>query len=261
MVRELENLVNKIWNEDCLEGMLRIPDASIDFILCDLPYGITNHDWDVIIPFEPLWEQYERIIKPDGAIALTANQSFTHKVIASNSTLFRYKWIWEKNRIGNFINAKQRPMSAFEEILMFSKGGVSNASKTPMRYYPQGLVRAKSPTELKKEASQFGELKVNKSIEEMEFFTNYPKDIIKVPYEVDNIHPTQKPIALFRYLIETYTLPGQVVLDNCMGSGTTAIACMDTNRQFIGFEKDFRFWRMANQRIEKNTTQMSFFDL
>ncbi|MBF2389123.1 site-specific DNA-methyltransferase, partial [Listeria welshimeri] len=175
MVRELENLVNKIWNEDCLEGMLRIPDASIDFILCDLPYGITNHDWDVIIPFEPLWEQYERIIKADGA----------------NSTLFRYKWIWEKNRIGNFINAKQRPMSAFEEILMFSKGGVSNASKTPMRYYPQGLVRAKSPTELKREASQFGELKGNKSIEEMEFFTNYPKDVIKVPYEVDNIHPTQ----------------------------------------------------------------------
>lgn len=259
MVKKIENLVNKIWNEDCLEGMVRIPDATVDFILCDLPYGITNHNWDTIIPFEPLWEQYNRIIKPDGAIALTANQSFTHKVIASQPDLFRYKWIWEKNRIGNFINAKQRPMSAFEEILMFSKGGTSPGSKIPMRYYPQGLVRAKSPTVLKKESSQFGELKGSKAVEEIDFFTNYPNDILRVPYELDNTHPTQKPVALFKYLIETYTLPGQVVLDNCMGSGTTAIACMDSQRQFIGFEKDFRFWRMANQRIDRNTTQISLF--
>ncbi|WP_222715351.1 DNA-methyltransferase [Listeria booriae] len=259
MVKTIEDVINKIWHEDCLEGMERIPDASVDFILCDLPYGITNHDWDTIIPFDLLWKAYERIIKPDGAIALTANQSFTHKVISSNPDLFRYKWIWEKNRIGNFINAKQRPMSAFEEILMFSKAGTGVNSKVPMRYYPQGLVRKKSPSDIRKEGSQFGEIRSKKSIEDMEFFTNYPKDIIRVPYELDNTHPTQKPVALFKYLIETYTLPGQVVLDNCMGSGTTAIACMDSQRQFIGFEKDFRFWRMANQRIERNTTQLRLF--
>lgn len=132
--------LNKIYNEDCLEGMKRIHDGSIDMILCDLPYETTNNSWDAIIAFDKLWEQYERVIKDKGAIILTANGSFTNKVINSNPDLYKYKWIWIKNKITNFVNAKNRPMTAFEEVLVFSKGVTANASDRRMNYYPQGLI-------------------------------------------------------------------------------------------------------------------------
>lgn len=247
---------NNIYHMDCLEGMKLIPDQSIDFILCDLPYGITDHEWDEIIPFPLLWEQYERLIKPEGAIALTATESFTNKVIQSNPSLYKYKWIWMKNRYGHFVNAKNRPMSAFEEVLIFSKASIANRSKLKMNYFPQGLVRKQKPTIYRERESQFGTLNRNyRSLEEPEQYTNYPNNILNIPYE-EGLHPTQKPVALFKYLIKTYTQEGMTVLDNCMGSGTTAIACLDSNRFFIGFEKDTHFFEVCQKRITENTTQM-----
>lgn len=240
---------------DCLEGMKHIPDESVDFILCDLPYGITNHEWDIPISFEELWEAYERIIKPEGVIALTATESFTHKVIQSNPNLYKYKWIWIKNRIGNFVNAKNRPMSAFEEVLIFSKGNLANRSKIKMNYFPQGLVRKAQPIHYRVRSSQFGVIK--NAIQE-EQFTNYPNNILEIPYE-GGLHPTQKPVELFKYLIKTYTRENMTVLDNCMGSGTTAIACLDSDRFFIGFEMDDHNYKTCQARIEKNTSQLELF--
>jgi site-specific DNA-methyltransferase (adenine-specific) len=244
--------LNKIYNEDCLEGMKRIQDKSVDMIFCDLPYGTTASQWDSIIPFEPLWEQYKRIIKDTGAIVLTASGGFTHKVISSNEQMYKYKWIWKKNRPTNFVNAKNRPMTIFEEVLVFSKANTANGSKVKMVYNPQGLVEVN--TKVKKSKTKFGSVAgARKSHQEYveQQYTNYPVDFLEFNTDSKQLHPTQKPVALVEYLIKTYTNEGETVLDNCMGSGTTAIACINTNRNFIGFELDENYYRIATERIEK----------
>ena len=239
-----------LWQGDCLKLMKDIPDASVDMILCDLPYGTTASKWDKHIPSEELWKQYERVIKDDGAIVLTASGQFTHKLIQSNVNLYKYKWIWVKNKVGNFVNAKNRPMTKFEEVLIFSKGNTANGSKNKMKYYPQGLVEVNV---LKKSGkNRFGSM-AGKRPSHKEFtvqkYTNYPNDVLEFSFSGKPIHPTQKPLDLMEYLIKTYTNEGETVLDNCMGSGTTGVACKNLNRKFIGIELDENYFEIAKNRI------------
>lgn len=243
--------LNRIYNEDCLIGMSKIPDKSVDMILCDLPYGTIDSSWDVIIPFDKLWEQYDRIIKDQGAIVLTANGTFTHKVIASNISLYKYKWIWVKNNATNFVNAKNKPMTSFEEVLVFSKGNTANGSKNKMNYYPQGLVKVNEKVKNgeRKFGSVVGARPSHKDVSIKEY-TNYPRDVLRISHGKGYFHPTQKPVELFKYLIKTYTQEGDTVLDNCMGSGTTAVACIKTKRNFIGFETDKTYYEKSLTRIE-----------
>lgn len=238
--------LNKIYNEDCLEGMKRIPDKSVDMILCDLPYGTTACKWDTIIPFEPLWEQYERVIKDNGAIVLTASQPFTSNLVMSNPSIFKYEWIWNKRNIGNPFLAKYQPLKQHESILVFGKGTVN--------YYP--IMTPRDKVRKYKDKYGGGEAFNKKGTGEKEYTLKfkYPKSILEYTNAIQKgkVHPTQKPVALFEYLIKTYTNEGDTVLDNCMGSGTTAIAAMNTNRNFIGFELDEAYFELADERIKKH---------
>ena len=243
--------LNKIYNTDCLDGMKLIPDKSVDMILCDLPYGTTACKWDTIIPFEPLWEQYKRIIKPNGAIVLTASQPFTSALVMSNIKWFRYEWIWQKQKGSNYANANKMPMKAHENVLVFYKSlPTYNPQKTDTgnSYYRKGGIR-KSPTKVMGEKSPAGNY-LTDGIRNGRF----PLSVQKISSEgmdKGNYHPTQKPVALFEYLIKTYTNEGETVLDNCMGSGTTAIACINTNRNYIGFELSEEYCKIAEERIRK----------
>ena len=251
--------INKIYNEDCLEGMKRIEDKSIDMILCDLPYGTTACKWDEIIPFEPLWEQYERIIKDNGAIVLTASQPFTSALVMSNPKMFKCEWIYKKRCASNFAQAKYMPMKEHESVLVFGKGKVN--------YYPikeervgSGKERAKyAYTDKSRHASgEFvGGMKgtYDKENDSGNNELRYPSSVQEFNNRAKGdrgLHPTQKPVALFEYLIKTYTNENEVVLDNCMGSGTTAIACINTNRNYIGFELDETYFEVAQKRIKKH---------
>ena len=230
--------LNTIYNEDCLVGMKDIPDKSVDMILCDLPYGTTACKWDTIIPFEPLWEQYERIIKDNGAIVLTASQPFTTKLIDSNIDLFRNCWVWNKKISGNPLLAKHQPLKVHEDICVFSK--------KRHNYYPQmrkGKMRKKGGGR-----SKLFDMEMSAKYSD----EYYPISIIEFSNAKRGVHPTQKPVALFEYLIKTYTNEGETVLDNCMGSGTTAIACLNTNRNYIGFELDEEYYKASLDRIEKH---------
>ena len=242
--------LNKIYNEDCLEGMKKIPDKSVDMILCDLPYGTTACKWDTIIPFEPLWEQYERVIKDNGAIVLTSSQPFTSALVMSKAKLFKYEWIWEKSRTVGFLNAKNAPLKKHESVLVFSKGATANGSKRNMKYYPQGLIEI---NEVRKSVKNKGIVGTRPSREGgyIAKHKGYPNSLLKIDNERKQEHPTQKPVALFEYLIKTYTNENETVLDNCMGSGTTAIAAINTNRNYIGFELDEEYCNLANERISK----------
>jgi len=218
-----------------------IPDKSIDMILCDLPYGTTACKWDTIIPFEPLWEQYHRVIKDNGAIVLFGSQPFTTALIHSNLGEFHYTWIWDKARPSNPQLAKKQPLKTHEDVCVFYR-------KFPT-YNPQGLVEI--PEAGRKvhmpEPNSLGHC-VRKPY--VQTHTNYPKAILNIKAE-RGLHPTQKPVALMEYLIKTYTNEGETVLDNCMGSGTTAVACINTNRNYIGFELDKHYCEIANERIRK----------
>lgn len=272
--------LNKIYNEECLEGMKKIEDKSIDMILCDLPYEVTALKWDKIIPLDELWEQYERVIKDNGAIVLTATQPFTSKLVMSNPKLFKYEWIWEKQKASNFMSAKYQPLKYHENVLVFGKGRVN--------YHPQKYkvleieeIMEMNKKELMslmkfKDYDRFGKVdrrktindsvvakddivmkkgSINKRYKDSEY--RYPKSVLKINKEINGlIHPTQKPVALFEYLINTYTNENETVLDNCMGSGTTAIAAINTNRNFIGFELDEDYYNASLDRIEKHKKEM-----
>ena len=234
--------LNKIYNEDCLEGMKRIPDRSVDMILCDLPYGTTRNKWDSIIPLEPLWEQYERVIKDNGAIVLTAQTPFDKVLGVSNLKLLKYEWIWQKTEATGFLNAKKMPLKNHENILVFYK-------KQPS-YNPQFTVG--KPYSYKKDSissDNYGDSKGTDLI--VNDGSRHPLTV-QVFKKDKGLHPTQKPVALFEYLIRTYTNENETILDNCMGSGTTAIACLNTNRNFIGFELDETYYSLANERIAKH---------
>lgn len=253
---KIKNMID-LRNGDCLEIMKQIPNESIDMILCDLPYGTTACKWDTIIPFDKLWEQYERIIKPNGAIVLTASQPFTSALVMSNPKLFKYEWIWEKSKASNFLLAKKQPLKAHENILVFGKGSVV--------YYPQ-----------KTEGKPFnkGNRKHDNGIA-TEVYNKIPnagieivnEDGMRNPRSVQyfitgesegKLHPTQKPTWLFEYLIKTYTNENEIVLDNCMGSGTTPIACLNTNRKCIGIELEEKYFNIAFERVEEKKKRKRF---
>jgi len=238
--------VNIVYNEDCLETFERIDDKSIDMILCDLPYGTTACKWDTIIPFEPLWREYKRIIKEHGAIVLTASQPFTSALVMSNIKMFKYCWVWIKNRHSSPLLAKKQPLRNYEDVCVFYK--------KQCVYNPQGLIAVNRV--MKNSKSSGGEIVngrrgstslINNFTQEN---TNYPTQILKFANESNPVHGTQKPVALFEYLIKTYTNEGDMVLDNCMGSGTTAIACINTRRNYIGCELNKDYYNIIQKRIE-----------
>ena len=248
--------LNTIYNEDCLVGMKRIPDKSIDMILCDLPYGTSANKWDVVIPFELLWEQYLRIIKDDGAIVLTGSEPFSSILRTSNLENYKYDWKWEKPSGANFLNFKYQPAKVHEDIMVFGKMATSYSKKGNMKYFPQ-MTEGK-PYEQKsgKQKTKNSNSTVRSEIKQVvtkNTGLRYPRSVQKFELDKEKFHSTQKPVALFEYLIKTYTNKGEIVLDNCMGSGTTAIACLNTDRQYIGFELDETYHKLSLERIENHT--------
>ena len=242
----------KLLYGDCLEIMAQIPDGSVDMVLCDLPYGTTACKWDTIIPFEPLWAAYRRVCKKNAAIVLTASQPFTTALISSNMGMFKYQWIWEKERPTNFFAAKFMPLNNTEDVLVFSAGGCNNGTKTPMSYYPQGLIKIDRIAKNSNTGGKIGlehKTSLNDGRPYHQTVTGYPKKTIKFNQDSETVHPTQKPVALMEYLIRTYTQEGETVLDNCMGSGTTGVACVNTGRNFIGIEQDNKYFDIAKKRI------------
>ena len=329
--------LNEIYNVDCLEGMKEIPDNSIDMILCDLPYGITDCEWDSVIPLEPLWDQYKRVIKPYGNIVLFSIQPFTTQLIHSNLKDYRYSWYWKKNNVTGFANSKKQPLRHIEEIHVFTvrknnagkflkvreylqnerkKTGltlneinkllnVSMAShyftnesqfslpteKAYLKlqstgffsmpyaelkhmyeeetqttapgiiYYPQGLKALNKPIINRcncKNGKVYCRNSLNKKYTQQ--YTNYPRQLLEFDNKAINaekrLHPTQKPVSLLEYLIKTYTLEGETVLDNCMGSGSTAIACLNTGRNFIGYELNKHYYEIAIDRINQHKNEI-----
>jgi DNA modification methylase len=237
---------SKIINGECIHEMSKIPNGTIDMILCDLPYGTTQCKWDTIIPFDDLWEQYVRIIKPNGAIVLTASQPFTSNLVMSKPNLFRYSLVWEKSKSTGYLNSKKMPMRSHEDILVFYKNlPTYNPQMTQGIPYDKG--KANRPTDVYRE--QKGEIHVKNDTG-----LRYPRSVqyFKTAESEGKVyHPTQKPISLMEWLIKTYTNENDIVLDNCVGSGTTAIAAIRTKRRYIGIELDVDFYNITNQRIEE----------
>jgi len=228
---------------DCLELMKDIPNGSIDMILCDLPYGTTACKWDTIIPFDKLWEQYERIIKPNGAIVLTASQPFTSALVMSNPKMYKHCWVWDKHIPRGFQTAKYKPMNRHEDILVFCKGTVN--------YYPIMTKRDK-PVKVKNYGKSLSNPLMGGNDGEFRVYdTINPNTIIEGKWEANKgkLHPTQKPVKLFEYLIKTYSNEGDLILDNCAGSGTTVESCLNTNRQFIVMEKEQKYYDIILKRV------------
>jgi site-specific DNA-methyltransferase (adenine-specific) len=237
-----------IWlmQGDCLERMKEIPDGSVNLILCDLPYGTTQNKWDSVIPFEPLWEQYKRVTKEDSAIVLTASQPFTSALVMSNPKQFKYDWVWRKPKGTGHLNAKKQPMRDKEDILVFY-------TRQPT-YNPQFVsgtpYKDKAGKDYSSSTSMTGSYGAYTNKREDNDGRRYPKQVLEFGVvERGTVHPTQKPVALMEYLIRTYTNEGDVVLDNCMGSGTTGAACRNLNRKGIMIEMDEVYFNIAKERI------------
>jgi len=228
---------------DCLERMKGIADGSVDMILCDLPYGTTACKWDVVIPFAPLWAEYRRICKKNAAIVLTASQPFTSALVMSNVKEFKHHWVWIKERGTGFQVAKYRPMMATEDVLAFCNG--SSFGKYNPQMIPLDKPRKEKFAGSRSDSSPIANMREGERI----VTERYPLNTIYIPRDKDKIHPTQKPVALFEYLVRTYTNENDIVLDNCMGSGTTGVACANTERRFIGIEKDEDYFLDATERI------------
>lgn len=231
---------------DCLELMKSIPDCSVDMILCDLPYGTTACKWDTVIPFAPLWEQYNRIIKDAGCIALFAQCPFDKVLGCSNIGMLKYEWIVEKTKATGHLNSKKMPMKAHESVLIFFK-------KPPV-YNPQfteGHSPVHSYTKHTTDGNCYGKTKIG--ISGGGSTRRFPRSVLKFKWDTQksSLHPTQKPVALLEYLVKTYTNEGDTVLDNCMGSGSTGVACVNTGRNFIGMELDPRYFEIAQKRINE----------
>lgn len=238
----------RLMQGDCIEKMKGIEDKSIDMILCDLPYGTTSCKWDIVIPFELLWEQYNRIIKDNGAIVLFGNEPFASRLRMSNLGNYRYDLYWEKERLTNIAQVKKRFGKTIETISVFYK-------KQPT-YNPQMTVYTGTPRSNKVKNGKLGSLVDRQEKKVLEYVDNglrYPTQLLKFTRDclTSNLHPTQKPVALLEYLIKTYTNEGETVLDNCMGSGSTGVACKNIGRDFIGIELDENYFNIAKERIEK----------
>lgn len=245
---------NNIYLGNCLEVMNDIEDKSIDCIICDLPYSATSCKWDKLIPFDKLWEQYIRIIKPNRAICLFGTEPFSSHLRFSNYSWYKYDWIWVKTKATDFFNAKLKPMKKYEIISIFSNGYTANGSKKNMLYNPQGLIEVNKEVsgvrdcEADKEGHKFA--RPSHKEKRIQKFTNYPNNILEFASEGNTIHNTQKPVPLLEYLIKTYSNEGELILDNCIGSGSTCIASINTNREFIGIEILEKYYKLAKERIE-----------
>lgn len=230
--------------------MKDIEDKSVDLILCDLPYGTTACRWDTVINSNDLWGQYERIIKDNGVIALFGSEPFSSTLRMSNLKMYKYDWIWKKNKSSNFVNCNYQPLKNYETISIFGKMSCTYSKKGNMNYYPQGVVKLGKPKIQSRKGEKQGEIyHSNPNVQTVQKFGNYPTCILEYSLETKPIHPTQKPVELCEYMIKTYTNENSVVLDNCMGSGTTGVACMNTNRKFIGIELDNTYFKLAEERI------------
>ncbi|BDZ84656.1 methyltransferase [Claveliimonas bilis] len=229
---DMSKVINRLFEGDCLEYMEKIPDGSVDMILCDLPYGMTQNQWDCYIPLEELWKQYKRVIKPSGAIVLTSNGVFTAKLILSQPGIFKYKWVWEKSKPTNFLNAKKQPLRKYEDVCVFyKKQPTYHPQMTPGEPYDKGVRK----DQLCGNYGDFDPVHVASKGE------RYPTDIIYIKTAESEgavYHPTQKPVELGRYMVRTYTNPGDVVLDNTFGSGSFLVAALMEGRNFIGIEKN-----------------------
>ena len=253
--------LNNIYNMDCLEGMKAIPDGSVDAVICDLPYGTTVCKWDVFIPFEPLWEQYHRICKPNAAIVLFAGEPFTSFMILSNLNEFRQKLTWAKTRPTNVMNAKKQFMNWTEDICVFYRSlpTFNPQMRTDGEFTGR---KVQHVNESRKQGVHNGYIEHEGYIHEGNGGLFYPKSILEfsnVHHGDECMHPTQKPVDLLRYLVLTYTNEGDTVLDNCMGSGTTAIACIKERRHFIGFELSKEYFDKACKRIDNERRQLTLF--
>jgi len=232
--------INKIYNQDCIEGMKNIPDNYIDMVLCDLPYGTTQNKWDILIDLNALWNQYKRICKSNAAIILTAQTPFDKILGSSNIEWLRYEYIWVKNVASGFLNSHKMPLKVHENILVFYK---------EMPTFNPIMEEGKAyKVKQGSHGSNYG--KQTYPVITQNSGVRFPKDILYFNKENDNWHPTQKPVALFEYLIRTHSNPSDIILDNCIGSGTTAVACMNTKRNFIGFENDPIYYEKCLERID-----------
>lgn len=239
---------------DCLDVMRGMPEAAVDLILCDPPYGTTACRWDSALPFEAMWRHYERVGKPRRAVVLTAMQPFSSALVMSNPKAFRYEWVWRKNKPRGHLNANRQPLRNHEVVLVFSSG------QTP--YYPQkttGHAPVNAYTKHTSDGACYGATR--RGVSGGGSTERFPLSVIDIPVVgngPDRLHPTQKPVALMEYLVRTYTREGDVVLDNCMGSGTTAIACLNTGRRFLGIERDDVYFEVARERIRRHSEQAGF---
>jgi site-specific DNA-methyltransferase (adenine-specific) len=273
----------ELYHGECLEVMKDLPSNSVNLILADLPYATTDRhgsekknngksrifDWDSVIPLEPMWEEYKRLLKPLGAVVLTADQPFTSQLVLSNLDWFKYEWIWKKARTTGFLTANFRPMKQTEDILVFSEGGAAAASQKSGRnmvYNPQGLIskivnKKNNPKRLGKVLGQESFIgKNNKSLSDAPYqqkWTNYPTEILEFSQDKNSFHPTQKPVALMEYLIRTYSNEGDMILDNVMGSGSTGIAALNSGRKFIGIEMADEYYEYAAKWIESQANSLS----
>jgi len=244
--------MNKIIQGDCLDVMKDIPDKSIDMILCDLPYGTTACKWDTIIPFEPLWEQYKRIIKDNGAIVLTASQPFTSALVMSNPDMFKYELMWEKEKATNFMLLKKQFGRIHENILVFYKNQPTyNPTMIPAN--PDKIDKRKRFNDVIKKSGVIQETKLYRPVDDG---LRYPTSVLYFNRDETALHPTQKPVALFEYLIKTYTNEGDLVLDNCAGSFTTAIASENLKRNWICIEKEAEYCAIGEKRIKENRERL-----
>lgn len=245
----------KIYNEDCIEGMSRLKDESVDCIICDLPYGTTVVEHDKKLPYDKMWNEYLRVCKKNAAIVLFANNMFEMELASSNLKMFKFKYTWIKNSKTNFIQCRHRPMTQHEDILVFSKGNAANGAKNNITYNPQGLVKngkvyKQSKTKI---GSIVGRRRCTENYNKPREYSGYPSDVLyyNVVSSKDTLVPAQKPLDLVEFLVKTYTNEGDLILDNCCGSGTTAIASVKNNRRFVGFEISEKFYKICMNRIEE----------
>ena len=250
----------QLMHGDCLDLMAQIPDGSGDMIMCDLPYGTTACKWDSVIPFEPLWAHYKRIIKRNGAIVLTASQPFTTALISSNMGMFKYCWYWEKSKGANFATTGFQPLRVIEDIIVFSHAASTFTKNNNGIVYNAQKIQLDKPytRDKSKDKNQSPTAPLwNQNFGVTEYTHAQPRNLLYASTDGDKrVHPTQKPVALMEYLNRPYTNEGETVLDNCMGSGTTGVACANTGRKFIGIEKDAGYFAIAQRRIEQAQQQL-----
>lgn len=251
----LEVYKNLLLLGDCLEELNKVKDASVDLILVDLPYGTSACTWDVVIPLDALWEQYKRVLKTNGTVVLFGSEPFSSLVRISNLEMYKYDWKWVKPRGANFLNANYQPMKNYEDIMVFSRGASSYTKDgVNMVYNPQMGVGKPYKQLSGKQKSTKNNATVRaeiKSVVTDNEGTRYPKSTLEFGFDKEKYHPTQKPVALLKYLIETYTEKGALVLDSCMGSGSTGVACKEVGREFIGIEKNEDYYNIAKQRLDE----------